>query len=63
MNQSSGWPPDRADFKRLVCALGYDQIARLFGVSVREVFDLERKYKLDRKSVKEGIAREDDEPT
>jgi hypothetical protein len=61
MSQSSRWPPGRSDFERLICALGYDQIARLYGVSVSDVFDLERKYKLDRRSMDEDIVRENNE--
>lgn len=41
-------------------ALGYDQIARLFGVSVADVFDLERKYERQSKSADEKTTDEND---
>ncbi len=60
MNDSGKWPPDRKDFERLLRALTYDQIARLFEVSVREVFDLERQYEEEPKPSDEKPSREDD---
>ncbi len=60
MNDSGKWPPDRKDFERLRRALTYDQIARLFAVSLRDVFELEQQYKRERKSSGERPIREDD---
>ncbi len=60
MNDSGKWPPDRKDFERLLRALTYDQMARLYKVSWRDVYELEQQYKRERKSSGERPNREDD---
>ncbi len=60
MSDTGGWPPSRRDLERLRRALTYDQIARLFEVSVREVFDLERQYEGEPKPSDRKPSREDD---